>query len=236
MRNIRKKIFLLLGVAVSCSAIAETDSPLLFGGARGSADNKYYYLGAIVPFEGSKVGSGTFHKTVINWIGYKYDAPIDGVNTTVDVQAPAIEWGVGYAKSSDQWSGEISLSGGVRRTNLSPFDPDSSISGTQFTLTPQVQALWKFSPSFDADGVASYSFGPDSSFVRTRLGWKPAESWRVGPEFSRVRGPDYNSRSAALFASKTFTSGLSVNVVAGRARDQDARRSTFLGLEFAMPL
>ena len=122
---------------------------------------------------------------------------------------------------------------GYRNVTVEPFVPPDERTGDVFTLNPQVQARYDFTPTLDGDLIASYSIGQDTSFSRARLGWKPAGTWRAGVEGIWQSGPNYRVQQRGLFAVKYLENSLAVEVSGGRAEARDGETSGYAGLSLA---
>lgn len=220
--------------AGTASAQPDGHEPLLIGGLQGGADAQYAYFGAVQPLGSGRLGQGLFGRVVASWLGYRYDATLNGQPMRVSARAPGVDAGLGYATGNDVSAIEGSLSIGVRDTHLSPDDPASGNRGWRFALTPQVQARTRFSAQADADLIASYSAGPRNSFVRGRAGWQPNTRWRVGPQITWQSGPDYRQLNTGLFVGTTLKPGVSLDVDLGRSRSRDGSTSAYAGVSFSV--
>lgn len=215
----------------------EAAAPLFIGGVQASSLGGYGYAGVIKPFAGARLGEGWFQRAVASVLTYRYDTTLDGRTRNVHARAPGLEYAVGRAWSGERASLELSAGVGVRHTRLSPEDPSSDTSGTQWAFTPQLIARQAFTNTVDADVLASYSAGPNSRYVRARLGARPADwGWRVGPEATLSSGESYRQVGVGLFGARSLASGLSLEISMGRLRARDGKEDPYVAVGLAKSL
>lgn len=207
---------------------------LVFGGAQTSGTSSYSYLGALKPFEGSRLGEGTFHRTIASWLAYEYETTLSGRRTMVKARAPGIETGVGHAwkRGATQW--EASLSVGVRDTDIDPGEVDNDVRGVKGSLTPQVAFQHPLWDGIQAEGRASYSFGPQDRYAMARLvgtTWLPG--WRTGVQVSHQEGQTYRNVSAGLFAGKDLAGGWRLELGAGQILSLEGESDPYAMLAFS---
>lgn len=227
---------LLAALHVGVNAQQQQEAaPLLFiGGVQASSLGGYAYAGVIKPFAGARLGEGWFHRSVASVLTYRYDATLQGRTRNVHARAPGLEVAVGRAWSGERASLELSAGVGLRYTRLSPVDPDSDVRGTQWAFTPQLIARQAFTQSVDGDVLASYSAGPNSRYVRARLGARPADwGWRMGLESTLSSGESYRQVGVGLFGARSLVSGLSLEVSAGRLRSRDGKEDPYIAVGVA---
>jgi hypothetical protein len=221
----------LLAALHAGSHAQEAAAPLFIGGVQASSLGGYGYAGVIKPFAGARLGQGWFQRAVASVLTYRYDATVAGRTRNVHARAPGLEFAVGRAWSGERASLELSAGVGVRHTRLSPEDPSSDTSGTQWAFTPQLVARQAFTNTVDGDVLASYSAGPNSRYVRARLGARPAQgSWRVGPEAMLSSGENYRQVSVGLFGARSLAAGLSLEVSIGRLRARDGKEDPYVAV------
>jgi hypothetical protein len=235
------RIATLLGaviLATCTSGHAEEAKPqtLFIGGVQGSSAGTYTYAGHIAPLQGARVGQGWFYKNVASWLTYNYNTDIGGAPVQARAGAAGFETGLGYAWEHQQLTGDVSLLVGVRNTRLWPLALRAEGDhGTHATLTPQVAARYQFSSRWNADVLASYSMGPQSSFSRGRLNWHPGDkTWRIGVEVSLSEGEDYRTKQTGLFAGRPLGSGWFVEMNAGQAQSKDGNNTPYVGVSFSL--
>lgn len=223
----------IFSVLASAHALAQQPSYLGIAGVQGSSEAAYAFTGVIVPFSGAKVGEGPYYKAIASWLRYRYDTTQGGQTVGIRARAPGIEGGVGYAWTGENYGFDVSATIGYRDISVRPFAPPGERSGNVFTLNPQVQARYAFTPAIDTDLISNYSFGQDTSFNRIRLGWKPEATWRTGVEGIWQRGENYRVQQQGLFAAKQLANGVSVEISGGRAEARDGSTSAYGGLGVA---
>lgn len=226
---------LLAGAHAQAQAQApEAAAPLFIGGVQSSSLGGYAYAGVIKPFAGARLGEGWFQRSVASVLTYRYDTTLQGSTRNVHARAPGLELAVGRAWSGERSSLELSAGIGLRYTRLSPVDPGSDVRGTHWAFTPQLIARQAFTQSVDADVLASYSAGPNSRYVRARLGARPAAlGWRVGVESTLSSGESYRQVGVGLFGAHSLASGLSLELSAGRLRARDGNEAPYIALGVA---
>ncbi|WP_157271545.1 cellulose biosynthesis protein BcsS [Azohydromonas aeria] len=226
-----------LSAAAASAAHAQEAAPLAIAGVQASALGGYGYLGVIQPFAGAKLGEGWFHRTVASWLTYRYDATPGGTAQRVHARAPGLDFGLGRAWSAPDWGVELSAGVGLRHTRLRPDDPGNDARGTQWAFTPQLIARRQFTPALDGDLIASYSAGPNSRFLRARLGARAgASGWRLGGEGLLSSGPEYRQVGVGLFGARFFDSGLALELSAGRLRSREGREEPYVAIGVAKAL
>lgn len=232
---------MLLGAVIwtaSTAGRAQDPAPqtLFIGGSQGSSASTYTYAGQIVPLEGARVGQGWFHKSVASWLTYGYSTEIGGAPTQARAGAASFESGWGYAWDGVQLKGDVSLTLGVRDTRLRPRELRADgLHGTRVALTPQVGVRYSFTPQWDADILASYSIGTQSSFSRARIGGRPADtSWRLGVETSLSEGQNYRTQQIGVFAGRDVGLGWFVEMNAGQAQSKNGNNTPYVGMSFSL--
>lgn len=223
----------IFSLLASAHSFAQQPSYLGIAGFQGSSEATYSFAGVIVPFNGGKVGEGPYYKAIASWLEYRYDSTQDNENIRIRARAPGIEAGVGYAWAGPSFGIDLSATIGYRNFSVRPFAPPGEPNGNVFTLNPQLQARYVFTPSIDADLISNYSIGQGAAFHRVRLGWKPEATWRAGIEGIRQRGENYRIQQHGLFAAKQMANGLSLEVSGGRAEAKDGSTSAYGGIGLA---
>ena len=127
----------------------------------------------------------------------------------------------------------LGVSAGYRYINLSPNLPNEDTQGDTFTLTPDVQAQYKFNQRFNADLISSYSFGQQSSFNRLRFGVYLGRDWRVSLETIQLNGRSYGSQNLGIFASSNLSNGLSLEINGGVSDNNNGNNSPYIGIGFS---
>jgi len=223
----------LLSILALNSARAESPPNVMFGGIQGSARSAYTYLGAITPIAGAELGMGPYGKALISWLDYRYDSSELGPVTEINARGPGLELGGGYAWRFERGTVDLSATIGYRDLRVTPFIPTDQKSGGVLTLNPQVAASTRLSDAMDADLLANYSIGLGSSWARTRIGAKPAGSWRAGVEAIFVDGSNYSTRQQGVFVSLPIDTTTSLEFSVGRAKSSGETASTYAGFAFA---
>lgn len=227
------RYFLTLLTLIACTANAADNENLLIGGTQVSELNSYSYLGVLKPFEGYKIGDGWYSNLIASWLTYEYDTFANNRDVTAKATAPGINIGIGYSWTKPKYNLSLGLSAGYRHINMSPHLPDEDPQGDVFTMTPDIQARYKFSDYVDADLISSYAFGQKALFNRVRLGLHPTAKWRVGVEAFLQKGQNYKSHQFGVFGSSYFSNGLGYELSAGYSENDDGATSPYIGINFA---
>lgn len=228
MRYVAISLFLL-----PLFARASDQTSLFIGGSQVSELNSFTYVGVLQPLSGGKIGDGWFRKVIASWLTYEYDTFANNQDVTAKARAPGIEAGMGYSWAGERYAVSLALSGGYRYIRLKPNLPDEDPQGDVFTLTPDVQARYKFSEYVDTDILSSYAFGQQASFNRIRLGLHPDPKWRVGLETFFQKGRNYSSKQLGVFVSSYLSNGMSYELSGGMLRNGDGVDSPYLGIGVA---
>lgn len=225
--------FAALALLISQPCLAEQNNKLIIAGVQVAAKSTYSFASVLVPFSDARLGQGWYQKAGLSWLAYRYDGTLSGNSSEVSATAPGIDAGIGHMWNSEKSGLDLSATVGYRHIGIAPFVPAGDRSGHVFTLNPQLQARHQLSTAVDADLLANYAIGMHSSFVRTRLGWKPAAGWRTGVEGIWQDGKNYHVTQQGLFLMKTLASGLTLEINAGQARPEDKSASAYVGLTVA---
>jgi len=231
------RIYILALLAISANTLADDNSPsqsLVIGGSQHSSNSSYSYLGLITPIWGGKIGDGWFNNTIASWLTYDYNGSQNGSTVHVKAKAPGIETGLGYAWSGPKYALSFSTTLGFRDIGLNPkLANDDGPEGGTFAVSPQIQARYELLPKLDTDLISSYSFGPDSSFNRLRLGWTGIPGWRIGIEEVLQRGQTYQNEQQGIFITKYLSNGISLELSGGTSKPRDDKSSPYIGISFA---
>ena len=231
MKTHRNKYLALTALALlTCLCRAETNNNLVISGVQIASKSTYAFATAIVPFSDARLGQGWYQKAGVSWMTYRYDGTLNGNSSEVIATAPGIDAGIGHMWNSEKSGLDVSATVGYRHVGISPFVPAGDRAGNVFTLNPQIQARHQLSTAIDADVLANYAIGMHSSFVRSRLGWKPMAGWRTGVEGLWQDGKNYHVRQQGLFLMKTLASGMTLEINAGQAKPDNESASAYVGL------
>jgi len=220
----------LLSLLTSLPCKAEANNNLVIAGVQSSSKSTYAFTTAIAPFGDAKLGQGWYQKAGVSWLAYRYDGTLNGSSREVSAKAPGIEVGIGHMWNNENSRLDLSATLGYRHIDITPFVPTGDRTGSVFTLNPQIQASRQLNSSIDAELLANYAIGLESSFTRARLGWKPVAGWRTGLEGIWQEGKNYRVTQQGLFLSKTLAPGMTLEINAGQAKPQNDSASAYIGL------
>jgi hypothetical protein len=181
-------LFMLTGIQ------AGADGKLALAGAEYGRDNGYYYAGLLVPFPGSDLGNGLVQRSWVDWLRYEYD---NGTRT-ITAKAPGAAVALGYAKSAEVGSFSVYAGPVYRNTELSPDDPGSDVRGARWGMNLSLQAERSLDESWRANGIASYTTGTDSYWMRGRLTRSFYTHHDIGVEAIFHGNDDYNAWQAGF--------------------------------------
>ncbi len=162
---------------------------LFFTGAEGvTGDNYYTFMGMVAPLGDDNLGNGWVQRYWVDFLGYSYYT-----NQRIEAQAVGVEGMLGYKKSGPSaWGG---LYVGLRYNNtwLEPDDPGNETSGEHIWLKSQLEGGMDLAEKWKLSGIASYTFGADSFWVRTRLLYRLNQDLSTGPEAIHMGDPNYRA-------------------------------------------
>lgn len=223
-----------LATIALCSTMASAHAEtLVFGGAEGSRNSSYAYLGGVSPFDGNDLGRGWYKKTVLSMVRYSYESTEQGPVTEITGRVPGIEAGVGHAWQFEKQKLDLSATIGYRHVSLSPFDPKDEKTGSIITLNPQLIAYTPLTGKFDADLIANYAIGLGSSFARIRSGYQQDNGVRVGLEGKQLAGRTYSVHMLGAFVAIPLQGKLTLELNLGREKPKDEHSATYAGIAFS---
>ena len=160
----------------------------LTGAEGGSGDNYYTFIGLVAPLLDNNLGDGLVQRYWADFFGYRYDS-----NQMIEAQTFGVEGMLGYQMSSaSAWGG---IYAGVRYndTRLSPDDPGNDTRGEHVWGKGQLEGGMDLAESWKVSGIASYTLGADSFWMRTRLLYRFNEGLSTGPEAIHMGDPSYRA-------------------------------------------
>ncbi len=224
-------ITLVIGLAAICtSKDSHAQLSVAFGGIQSAASSNYAYAGWIQPFDNAELGKGWYRKVMLSNSNYRYTKNLSGTDTDIAASVPGIEGGAGHIWRSEKWLIDLSATLGYQHIRLSPVIPPGDQHGGMVTLRPQIQSTVRFTPGWDADLIANYAIGQHASFIRTRFGWKPTQTWRAGIELAEVDGRTYHIQQRGLFLAVPLENNFAIELSAGRADPRDRAASNYGGI------
>ena len=204
------------------------DQPLLLGGTQWSPNSTYSYLGAILPLAPGTLGQGFFQRYWVDYLTYHYSGP--SALGIIQATSPGVQVALGYQWSGTGYYAALSLGGGYRYVHLNPYDATATIKGNIWSLIPEFEAGYDFTPYLQGNLIASYAFGPRQYWGRLRLGWRPDRLFRVGPEVILQGNPDYDAQQAGLFVGTDLGGGWGMEVDGGVQFSRNLARTGYAGL------
>jgi len=224
-----------LSIPLSSAVPARAGGWLMIGGAeravgRGDSRGSYAYLGAVAPLGGERLGTGFFHRYLLDGVGYDY--PLGG--GTVDATVAGLEAGLGWQTGGLRGWGSVSVGARYSHTRLSPDDPGSAVRGDKLWGKLQVEGERMLTPGWKVNGGASYTFGLDGYWVRARALARVRNAVFTGPEVVLQGDPDYRSREWGWVVTGLEPwPRMEMALKAGVGKTKDRESIGYFGIEFA---
>jgi len=181
-------IAIWLGLLATAPGAWAGEKLFLTGAEVGTSDNYYTFLGLLAPLGDNHLGDGLVQKYWVDFLGYSYDT-----NQTITAQAVGVEAMLGYQMSSSSAWGGIFAGARYNNTSLSPDDPGNDTRGQHVWAKGQVEGGMDLAESLKVSGIASYTFGADSFWMRTRLLYRLNQDLSTGPEAIHMGDPNYRA-------------------------------------------
>ena len=164
------------------------DKLFLTGAEVGTGDNYYTFIGLVAPLGDHSLGNGLVQRYWGDFLGYRYDA-----NQSIEALAVGMEGMLGYQVSrASTWGGAYA---GLRYNSawLSPDDLVNDIRGQHVWVKGQLEGGMDLAESMKLSGIASYTFGADSFWLRTRLLYQLNQKLSTGLEAIHMGDPNYRA-------------------------------------------
>ncbi len=225
------KNWVLVGsLAWLCSAPASAADNTWFAGAEGSESSYSGYVGVIVPSDGlAEQGRGWFQRYWADTFGYEYL----GQPGLVEAEAYGAEAAIGWSASSADGYGAVSIGYRFVDTDLAPDDLSASARGGKSGAKIQFDGERRFSSTWKAQVIASYTTSFDGYWSRMRLLNTSNASTHLGLEVAAQGNDEYDAWLSGLVAVFQPSDGAwSVALKAGY-RFQDDLDGAYGGLELS---
>jgi hypothetical protein len=220
---------LLLGVMHDDVQAAES---LLLAGVEAAADdNRYAYLGAIVPLGGSRLGAGWVNRLWLDWLQYRFDSN----GQTIEAHGPGASWMIGYHGGTRLRYG-LYAGATYRDTELDPDDPTVENRGRQLGLGGVAELYGQLGPAWNFDVIATLSEDPSGAYwTRFRL-LRPLSSGpaQIGLETVAYGDPDYRGAKAGVVIDQIpIATRMSLGIKFGANKIEDRDAGAYVGLDLA---
>ena len=217
-------------LALLASLPAAAGDNTWFAGAEGSESSYSGYVGVIVP-NASLVadGNGWFQRYWADTFGYEYL----GQPGLVEAEAYGAEVAVGWSSSSADGYGAISVGYRFVDTELTPDDLGASARGGKSAAKVQFDGERRFSETWKAQFIASYTTSFDGYWSRMRLLNTSNASAHLGLEVAAQGNDEYDAWVTGLVAVFQPADGAWSLALKGGYRFQDELDGAYGGLELS---
>jgi len=185
-----------LGLFATPSSVVAGEKLFLTGIEGGKSDNFYTFLGLVAPLGDNNLGDGWVQKYWLDYLGYTYNT-----DQRITAKAVGVEAMLGYQTSGPTfWAGVFT---GLRynNTSLEPDDPGNETNGEHIWLKTQFEGGTNLAENWKTTGIASYTFGAKSYWLRTRLKYSLSKDLFTGPEAVLMGDPNYQAWQLGWFVT-----------------------------------
>lgn len=231
-----------LGLVFACSLARESaaEGNLLLAGveSRRSGEN-YAYLGALIPLGArGRLGQGWVQRYWIDGYRYSYDVSnpaLYGVDPQrIRARGKGLEAALGYHFTRDG----IAVAGyaGLRYadTEFSPDDPGSRVRGTKVWPKLQFEIAAPLGSRWESRNIASYTFGLEGYWLRTRLVTTIGDGYEVGPEVIALGDRDFKALKVGVALGGLRPTPDSSLGLRGGYHFQSESNAVYVGLDLAV--
>ncbi len=179
---------LWIGLFSTPTGVLAGEKLFLTGTEVGTGHNYYAFMGIVAPLGDHPLGNGLVQRYWGDFLGYRYDS-----SQTIEALAVGVEGMLGYQMSgASTWGGAYA---GLRynNTSLSPDDFGNDTRGQHVWVKGQLEGGMDLAESWKVSGIASYTFGADSFWTRTRLLYRLNQNLSTGPEAIHMGDPSYRA-------------------------------------------
>lgn len=181
-------IAIWIGLLATSSGALAGEKLFLTGAEVGTSDNHYTFIGLVAPLGNNNLGDGLMQKYWVDYLGYSYDT-----DQKIKAQAVGLEAMLGYQMSGASTWGGIFAGARYNNTSLSPDDPGNANSGQHVWAKGQLEGGMDLAESLKVSGIASYTLGADSFWMRTRFLYRLSQHLSTGPEAIHMGDPNYRA-------------------------------------------
>lgn len=224
---------LLAGLLLAMNAPAWAQEGIALAGVEASRDNRYAYLGTVLPLPGSRLGQGYVQRYWLDYVAYSYEKT---PQLEIDTRMSAAEAALGYQQSSASgWWGAY-LGARYANTRLRPDDPDNDDQGRRVRAKLQFEGETDMMAGWRINGIASHLVGDANYWARLRLQTQLRNRWRVGPEVLVQGDSNYSAYKVGAFVGNIgLSASTALTLKAGVSKPEDDPASAYLGAEFYIP-
>jgi len=208
------------------SGVLAADKLFLTGIEGSKSDNFYTFVGLVAPIGDNSLGDGWVQKYWLDYLGYTYNT-----DQRITAKAVGVEAMLGYQTSGPTfWAGVFT---GLRynNTSLEPDDPGNETSGEHIWLKTQFEGGMDLAENWKTTGIASYTFGAKSYWLRTRLKYSLSKDLFTGPEVAVMGDPNYQAWQLGWFVTGFEPSPGFFIGVKGSARFEGSDVNGLVGIE-----
>ncbi|WP_081601601.1 cellulose biosynthesis protein BcsS [Thiobacillus denitrificans] len=224
---------LLASLLLAMNAPVWAQDGIALAGVEASRDNRYAYLGTVLPLPGSRLGQGYVQRYWLDYVAYRYEKT---PQLEIDTRMTGAEAALGYQQSSTSgWWGAY-LGARYASTRLRPDDPDNDDQGRRLRAKLQFEGETEMGAGWRINGIASHLVGDANYWARLRLQTQLRNQWRVGPEVVVQGDSNYSAYKVGAFVGNIgLGAATALTLKAGVNKPEDDPASMYLGAEFYIP-
>lgn len=224
---------LLAGLLLAMNAPAWAQDRIALAGVEASRDNRYAYMGTVLPLPGSRLGQGYVQRYWLDYVAYRYEKT---PQLEIDTRMTAVEAALGYQQSgASGWWGAY-LGARHASTRLRPDDPDNDDRGRRLRAKLQLEGETGIAAGWRINGIASHLVGDANYWARVRLQTQLRNRWHVGPEVIAQGDSNYSAYKVGAFVGNIgLGPSAALTLKAGVSKPEDDPASAYLGAEFYIP-
>ena len=170
---------------------------VMYSGVAGGDNDSIVYLGASIPFKGSRLGKGWVGKYWIDQLKYRYTSDDEIISAT----APGVEASIAYMGGDFKMHYGVSLGFTYRYTELTPDQPDSDVRGGISGAKLQLDGGYAFSQQWQGSATAFYDTGSSLYWLSSKLLHGFRNNISLGPELAVFGNPDFRTKQGGLVVS-----------------------------------
>lgn len=224
---------LLASLLLTMNAPAWAQDGIALAGVEASRDNRYAYLGTVLPLPGSQLGQGYVQRYWLDYVAYRYEKT---PQLEIDTRISGAEAALGYQRSNASgWWGAY-LGARYANTRLRPDDPDNDDRGRRLRAKLQFEGETDMTAGWRINGIASHLVGDANYWARLRLQTQLRNQWRVGPEVLVQGDSNYSAYKVGAFVGNIeLGASTALTLKAGVNKPEDDPASAYVGAEFYIP-
>ncbi len=169
----------------------------MYSGAAGGENDSIVFLGASIPFKGSKLGNGWVGKYWLDWLKYRYTSD----DQIISASAPGLEVAIAHMGGDNKINYGLSLGFTYRNTSLSPDQLDSDARGGMWGAKIQLDGGHALSQHWHGSATGFYDTGSSLYWLSSKLIYRFRNNISLGPEVAVFGNPDFRTKQGGLVMS-----------------------------------